>query len=81
MSPFLATQDIIFASVKDKAARRINMPQFERGIREVSVKTGHNFEAIVSLIQETNGPIYEATVAEANRFSDRASDGHGTRTL
>lgn len=75
------SQDIIFASVKDKAARRINVLQFEEGIREVAVKTGLTFEAITSLIRETNGPIYEATVAEANRFADRALESSGARTL
>lgn len=81
MLPLLSPEspkDIIFARVKDKAARRVNVGQFEDGLRDISAKKGVAFEAVAQAIQETDGPLFEATVAQPNRFSDR-SEGGGMR--
>lgn len=38
--------DLIFAKVKDKAARKINYSQFEKGIAECAAKKGSNFDTL-----------------------------------
>lgn len=38
--------DLIFAKVKDKAARKINYKQFEKAVEECAAKKGSNFEAL-----------------------------------
>jgi hypothetical protein len=65
--------DLIFAKVKDKAARKINYTQFANGIKECASKKKTTFEALSEAICAVGGPSFSGTKAEANNFHDDKS--------
>ena len=48
--------DIIFAKVKDKTQRKINVTQFEKALDLVAIKRHDPKEKVISAIQNTGGP-------------------------
>ena len=65
--------DIIFAKVKDKAARKINFSQFQAGIEACAAKKKTTFEALSETIMSTGGPVFTGTKAEAVKYHDDKS--------
>lgn len=65
--------DLIFAKIKDKAARRINFAQFESGIELCAGKRGESMQSLLAKVLESGGPIYQGTKAEAVKYHDDKS--------
>ena len=65
--------DLIFAKVKDKAARKINYAQFEKGIHECAAKKGTSFDQLSAAICAVGGPVFTGTKAEAVKYHDDKS--------
>lgn len=65
--------DLIFAKVKDKAARKINYKQFEKGIHECATKKGKSFEELSEAICAVGGPVFTGTKAENVKYHDDKS--------
>jgi hypothetical protein len=65
--------DLVFAKVKDKAARKINYTQFANGIKECASKKKTTFEHLSEAICAVGGPSFSGTKAEANKFHDDKS--------
>jgi hypothetical protein len=65
--------DLTFAKIKDKAARKINFNQFEKGIEHCATKKKITFEALSEKICAVGGPSFSGTKAEANKFHDDKS--------
>lgn len=65
--------DLIFAKVKGKTARKINLVQFLKGIEECATKKKVTFEKLQEKILATGGPVFSGTKAEKNKFHDDKS--------
>ena len=65
--------DLIFAKVKDKAARKITYPQFEKGIHECAAKKKKSFDELSAAICAVGGPVFHGTQAEKVKFHDDKS--------
>jgi len=62
--------DLIFAKVKDKAARKITFGQFEEGLRQCADKKGVSFDKVKDSVMSTGGPVFTATKADNVKFHD-----------
>ena len=62
--------DLIFAKVKDKAARKINVAQFIKGIHECATKKGITFEKLQDSILAVGGPVFTGTKTDKVKFHD-----------
>jgi hypothetical protein len=65
--------DLIFAHVKDKAARKINFAQFQKGVAEMATKKGTNFDALSVKLCSVGGPVFTGTKADAVKYHDDKS--------
>jgi len=65
--------DLIFAKIKDKAARKITFAQFEKGIHECAAKKKKSFDEVSAAICEVGGPVLHGTQAEKVKFHDDKS--------
>jgi len=65
--------DIIFAKIKDKAARKINFEQFKAGIANMAAKKGVSEDELSKAIIASGGPHFQGTKAEFNKFHDDKS--------
>ena len=65
--------DLIFAKVKDKAARKITLPQFTKGIQECATKKKITFEKLQDAILAVGGPVFTGTKTEAVKYHDDKS--------
>lgn len=65
--------DLIFAKVKDKAARKITFAQFEAGVALIAAKNGSDPAEYTEKLLAAGGPVYAGTKAEANKFHDDKS--------
>lgn len=65
--------DLIFAHVKDKAARKINFTQFKKGIEECATKKKTTFEDLSHKICSVGGPVFTGTKAEKVKYHDDKS--------
>lgn len=62
--------DLIFAKVKDKAARKINAHQFIKGIEECAAKKKITFEALEASLLAVGGPVFTGTKTEKVKYHD-----------
>jgi len=62
--------DLIFAKVKDKAARKITFAQFQQAVEQIANKKGVAKEDVVRQIEKTGGPHFHGTKAESVRLHD-----------
>ena len=62
--------DLIFAKVKDKAARKINYSQFEKAIAECATKKGTDAASLTSAICAVGGPVFTGTKADNVKYHD-----------
>jgi hypothetical protein len=62
--------DLIFAKVKDKTARKINVAQFSKGIEECAAKKKTTFEELSAKICAVGGPVFTGTKADAVKYHD-----------
>lgn len=65
--------DLIFAKVKDKAARKITFPQFKDAIKHCADKRKEDCAVLEASILAAGGPVFSGTKAEANKFHDDKS--------
>jgi hypothetical protein len=65
--------DLIFAKVKDKAARKINLTQFISGIEHCAAKKKITFEALQEKILAVGGPVFTGTKTDHVKFHDDKS--------
>jgi len=65
--------DLVFAKVKDKAARKINYAQFEKAVGLMGEKKGASAEQIATAIISAGGPSFTGTKAEAVKYHDDKS--------
>lgn len=65
--------DLIFAKVKDKAARKISYPQFEKAVAEIAAKKKSTFEDVSAKMMAHGGPSFSGTKAEAVKYHDDKS--------
>ena len=65
--------DLIFAKIKDKAARRINFTEFQNGLSLFAQKKGISQSKIQQIVTESQGPILTGTKAEAVKYHDDKS--------
>jgi len=65
--------DLIFAKVKDKAARKINFTQFLKGVEECATKKKITFEALEQKILSVGGPVFTGTKVDSVKFHDDKS--------
>lgn len=62
--------DLIFAKIKDKAARRISLIEFLNGLDLVAQKKGITGAQIRDIVANSQGPILTGTKAEAVKYHD-----------
>ena len=65
--------DIIFAKIKDKAARKITFEQFKKGVAEMATKKGISEADLSKAIAATGGPHFQGTKADFVKFHDDKS--------
>lgn len=65
--------DLIFAKVKDKAARKITLPQFEKALQECAAKKKKSFEDLEASILKVGGPVFHGTKVDNVKFHDDKS--------
>lgn len=65
--------DIIFAKVKAKGARKINLSEFEKSLVFVAEKKGLSVDDLKSKLSSITGPVLTGTKAEYNKFHDDKS--------
>jgi len=65
--------DLIFAKVKDKAARKITYSQFQRAIEECAAKKKITFEQLEEKILAVGGPVFTGTKTDKVKFHDDKS--------
>lgn len=65
--------DLIFAKVKDKAARKINFAQFKKGIEQCATKKKKTYDELAAAMCSVGGPIFSGTKAEAVKYHDDKS--------
>lgn len=69
--------DLIFAKVKDKAARKITYVQFEAAIAQCAAKRGESKADLEAAILASGGKTLTGTQAQATRFHDDKSQYTG----
>ena len=65
--------DLVFAKVKDKAARKITQTQFVTAIEQCAAKKKSTFEQLSQTICAVGGPVFTATKADKVKFHDDKS--------
>lgn len=65
--------DLIFAKVKDKAARKINKVQFITAIEHCAAKKKITFDALQDKILSVGGPVFSGTKTDNVKFHDDKS--------
>lgn len=65
--------DLIFAKVKDKAARKITFYQFEHALDQMAVKKGVRKDDMMKQVQKSGGPTFQGTKADYVKFHDDKS--------
>jgi len=65
--------DLIFAKVKDKAARKISYSQFEAGVQQCATKKGCTYDELVERICAVGGPVFTGTKADNVKYHDDKS--------
>lgn len=65
--------DLVFAKIKDKAARKITYTEFENGLDQLAVRKGITGKEIRELASQSKGPILVGTKAEAVKYHDDKS--------
>ena len=65
--------DLVFAKIKDKAARKITYEQFKNGVAQIAAKKGVSAEEIEKHICTTGGPKFQGTKADFVKFHDDKS--------
>ena len=65
--------DLIFAKVKDKAARKITFSQFKDALKLCAEKRKEEYSALEASVLAAGGPVFSGTKAEANKFHDDKS--------
>lgn len=65
--------DLIFAKVKDKAARKINKAQFINAIEHCAAKKKITFDALQDKILSVGGPVFSGTKTDHVKFHDDKS--------
>ena len=65
--------DLIFAKVKDKAARKITFAQFKDALKLCAEKRKEEYSALEQAVLAAGGPVFSGTKAEANKFHDDKS--------
>lgn len=65
--------DLVFAKIKDKAARRISYVEFMNGLDLVAQRKGITGKQIREVVAQSQGPILTGTKAEAVKYHDDKS--------
>lgn len=65
--------DLVFAQIKDKAARKITYPQFNKGIDICANKRKQTSVALIESMLAQGGPVFKGTKAEAVKYHDDKS--------
>lgn len=65
--------DLVFAKIKDKAARKITFDQFKNGITQMAAKKGITDAELQKHICEAGGPKFAGTKADFVKFHDDKS--------
>ena len=65
--------DLVFAQIKEKAARKITYDEFEKGLDLLAVRKGITGKEIRTLASQSKGPILVGTKADAVKFHDDKS--------
>ena len=65
--------DLVFAKIKDKAARKITFDQFKEGIHQMAAKKGISEAELESIIVQTGGPHFHGTKAQSVKLHDDKS--------
>ena len=65
--------DLVFAKVKDKAARKINYTQFQKAVEEMATKKKISFDDLSAKLMAKGGPSFAGTKAEAVKYHDDKS--------
>ena len=65
--------DLIFAKIKEKAARRISFTEFQSGLELVAQRKGLTVIQIRETISQNQGPILTGTKADAVKYHDDKS--------
>jgi len=65
--------DLIFAKVKDKAARKINYGQFQSAVELCATKKKISADALNDKILKAGGPTFTGTKADKVKFHDDKS--------
>ena len=65
--------DLIFAKVKDKAARKITLAQFKKGLEECAHKKKITFDQLQEKILSVGGPVFTGTKTDKVKFHDDKS--------
>lgn len=65
--------DLIFAKIKDKAARKITSSQFEKGIELCAAKKKLSADELGAKICAVGGPVFTGTKADAVKYHDDKS--------
>lgn len=65
--------DLIFAKIKDKAARKITLSQFTTGIAECAKKKKITTEDLETKILAVGGPVFTGTKVDNVKFHDDKS--------
>eukprot|EP00403_Amphidinium_massartii_P033406 CAMPEP_0178452066 /NCGR_PEP_ID=MMETSP0689_2-20121128/44034_1 /TAXON_ID=160604 /ORGANISM="Amphidinium massartii, Strain CS-259" /LENGTH=520 /DNA_ID=CAMNT_0020077723 /DNA_START=84 /DNA_END=1646 /DNA_ORIENTATION=- len=69
--------DIIFAKIVTRGQRHIGLEQFKDGVRLAAAKKGETIAGIQGMIENSSGPVINATKADAVRFHDDKSSYTG----
>src|SRR4028119_1718809 len=56
--------DLVFAKIKDKAARKITYDQFKAGVAQMATKKGISEQALTDQIVQAGGPKFQGTKAD-----------------
>ena len=65
--------DLIFAKIKDKAARRITFTEFQNGLSQFAQKKGISESQLQQIVASSHGPVLTGTKAEAVKYHDDKS--------
>jgi len=65
--------DLIFAKIKDKAARKITFDQFKAGVAQMATKKGLSEADLSQAIVSSGGPHFQGIKADFVKFHDDKS--------
>jgi len=65
--------DLIFAKIKDKAARRITFTEFQNGLSQFAQKKGISESQLQQIVVSSHGPVLTGSKAEAVKYHDDKS--------